>query len=80
LHSNLGGQMSIENIEELEEALDELFPGGFSIETNKHGELVIYSGLKQDEDGALSPLDSEEDEDFDPDLDPLEDDDTDDEE
>lgn len=68
------------NIEELEEALDDLFPGGFSLETNKHGELVIYSGLKQDEDGELSPLESEEDEGFDPDLDPLEDDDADDEE
>ena len=67
--------MSIENIEELEEALDELFPGGFSIETNKHGELVIYSGLKQDEDGILSPLDSEEDEEVDPDLEPLGDED-----
>jgi hypothetical protein len=72
--------MSIENIEELEEALDDLFPGGFSIETNKQGELVIYTGLKQDEDGVLSAIDSEEDEDFDPDLDPLEDDDADDEE
>ncbi len=68
------------NIEELEEALDELFPGGFSLETNKSGELVIYSGLKQDDDGELSALDSEEDEGYDPDLDPLEDEDTDDEE
>jgi len=68
------------NIDELEEALDELFPGGFSIETNKHGQVIVFTNLKQDEDGELLPFDSEEDEEIDPDLDPLEDDDIDDEE
>ncbi len=67
------------NIEELEEALDELFPGGFSIETDNHGQVIVYTGLKQDEDGELLPIDVEEDEDFDPDTDQLEDDDLDDE-
>lgn len=67
------------NIEELEEALDELFPGGFSIETDSHGQVIVYTGLKQDEDGELLPIDIEEDEDFDPDTDPLEDEDLDDE-
>ena len=67
------------NIEELEEALDELFPGGFSIETDNHGQVIVYTGLKQDEDGELLPIDIEEDEDFDPDTDPLEDEDLDDE-
>lgn len=61
------------NYEELEEALDELFPAGFSIETADNGELIIHTGLKQDEDGELGPFDSEEDEELDPDLDPLED-------
>lgn len=68
------------NIEELEEALDELLPGGFSIETNSRGEVIIYTGLKQDEDGELTHIEVEEDEDFDPDTDPLEDEDVDDEE
>ena len=68
------------NIEELEEALDDLLPGGFSIETNSKGEVIIYTGLKQDEDGELTTMDIEEDEDFDPDTDPLEEEDIDDEE
>lgn len=68
------------NYEELEEALDELFPGGFSIETDNHGQLVIYTGLVEDEEGELIPADLEEDEEVDPDLDPLEDDDLDDDE
>lgn len=71
---------TVSNIEELEEALDDLLPGGFSIETNSRGEVVIYTGLQQDEDGELTPMDVEEDDDFDPDTDPLEDDDLDDEE
>lgn len=68
------------NIEELEEALDELLPGGFSIETDNHGQIVVYTGLKQDDDGELLPFESEEDEDFDPDTESLEDEDIDDEE
>ena len=72
--------MSIESIEELEEALDDILPGGFSIETKANGEVVIYTGLKQDEDGQLTPMDLEEDEEFDPDTDPLEEEDIDDEE
>ena len=68
------------NYEELEEALDELFPGGFSIETDNHGQLVIYTGLVEDDEGELIPADLEEDEDVDPDLDPLEDDDLDEDE
>jgi hypothetical protein len=69
----------IDNIEELEEALDDLFPRGFVIETDSHGQLIIHTGLKQDEDGELSAIDLEEDEEADPDLDPLEDDDPEDE-
>jgi hypothetical protein len=61
------------NIEELEEALDELFPAGFAIEADKHGQLIVYTGLTQDEDGELSSMDTEEDEDFDPDSESLDD-------
>lgn len=69
------------NIEDLEEALDELFPDrNFSIETDSHGQLVIYTGLKQEDDGELVPFEVEEDEDFDPDTESLEDEDIDDEE
>lgn len=68
--------MSINSFDELEEALDELFPGGFSIATNKHGELIIRTGLIQNEDGELSSIDvDEEDDDADPDFEPLSDDD-----
>lgn len=70
----------ITSIEELEEALDELFPGGYSIETDSHGQIVIHSGLTQNEDGDLFPFDNEENDDYDPDTDPLEDEDVDDEE
>ena len=68
------------NYEELEEALDELFPNGFAIETDNHGQLIIYTGLTENDDEELVPMDVEEDEDVDPDLDPLEDDDLDDDE
>jgi hypothetical protein len=63
------------NIEELEEALDGVLPAGYSIETDNHGQIIVYTGLTQDDDGELSPFDSEEDEEIDPDLDPLEDED-----
>lgn len=60
------------NFEELEEALDDLLPPGFSIETDKHGQIIILTNLRQDEDGELFPVaDDEVDPDFDPDFDPL---------
>lgn len=61
------------DIETLEEALEDLLPSGFSIETNKHGELVIFTNLKSDDDGELIPLEDEEIEVSDLDTDPLED-------
>lgn len=63
------------NIEELEEALDEVLPAGYSIETDNHGQIVIHTGLTQDDDGELIAFDSEEDEEVDPDLEPLGDED-----
>jgi hypothetical protein len=62
------------NIEELEEALSEILPTGFQIETSASGQLVIYTGLQQDEDGELEDFEREEedDEDLDEDLDELE--------
>jgi hypothetical protein len=59
--------------EELQEALEELLPGGFSIEEDNHGQLIVYTNMKQDEDGELSTFEEEEIDpsDLDPDLDPL---------
>lgn len=68
------------NYEELEEALDELFPNGFQIETDNHGQLIIYTGLVENDDEELIPMDVEEDEEVDPDLEHLDEDDVDDDE
>jgi hypothetical protein len=68
------------NIEELEEALEEILPAGFQIETDNHGQLIIYTGLSQDDDGELVDFEGEEDEedpDFDPDFEPIEEEDED---
>ena len=62
------------DITDLEEELGNILQPGFSIETNKQGEIVILTGLKEDDDGELIPLDVEE-VDVDPNLDPLEDED-----
>jgi hypothetical protein len=60
------------NIEELEEALEDILPAGFQIETDNHGQLIIYTGLAQDDDGELVDFESdEEDPDFDPDFEPI---------
>lgn len=63
------------NIEELEEALEDVLPNGFQIETDNHGQIIIYTGLRQDDDGELVDFvdEDEVDPDFDPDFEPLED-------
>lgn len=65
------------NLEELEEALQDLLSSEFVIETDSHGEIIIRTGLREDEEGELVDhvSDDEDDEDFDPDHEPLEDDD-----
>ncbi len=51
--------------EELEEALDELFPGNYHLTVNKKGRLTIVTTLLEDEFGELvNPDESEEDGDF----------------
>ena len=51
---------------ELEEALDAILPNGFSIETDKRGQIIIFTALKEDEDGGdLIEFDPDEDEDLD---------------
>lgn len=65
------------NIDDLEESLAELLPVGFQIETDNHGQIIIYTGLRQDDDGELIDFEPDEDEDpdFDPDFEPLEEED-----
>ena len=55
--------MSVSNLEELEEALSEILPRGFTIETDDNGQLVIYTGLSSDEDGELMEFEGDEDDD-----------------
>jgi len=54
------------DLETLEEMLSDFLPGGFHIETSKKGELIIYTGLHQDDDGELVDIkgELEEDPDF----------------
>lgn len=70
----------------LEELLSDFLPEGFQI-TNKRGQIVVYTGLRQDHDGELidiktdDDLEEEEDIEFgDEDLDSLEEDEEDEEE
>lgn len=48
------------NLEDLEEYVSDFLPTGFRIDTNKKGELIIYTGLIQDDDGELSDIKSPE--------------------
>lgn len=72
------------NLEELEEELDAILDSSFRIEVDSNGQVVIFTGLCQDDDGELVECDidfdedDEEDEDFDPDFEPLDEEDDDD--
>ena len=65
--------------ESLQEALEDLFGvGSFSIDVDKKGQIVIYTGLCEDETGELVAIEGDEDEeDIDPDFEPLADEDDD---
>jgi len=64
------------DIEELQDELDGIFPGGFSLETDAKGQIIVFTGLTEGEDGELVAMDlDEEDDDFDPDFEPLEEED-----
>ena len=53
-------------LEELEEALEELFPRGFQIETDSSGQIIIYTGLMEDDEELVFIKEDDEDElDFD---------------
>lgn len=55
-------------LEELEEALEEALPGGFRIDTDEDGQIIVYTNLTEDDEGELVEFESEED-DVDPDMD-----------
>ncbi len=69
------------NLDELEESLAEILPTGFQIEVDKHGQLIVFTGLRKDDDGELIDFEPDEDDDpdFDPDFESLEDEDEEDE-
>ena len=50
-------------LEDLEEALEDILPNGFEIDMDDNGQLIIYTGLTQDEDGELVEFEGDEDED-----------------
>jgi hypothetical protein len=67
------------NIDELRELLEEALPFRFQIDEDVNGQVIILTGMSQDEDGDLLKLESddEEDDDIDPDFEPFADDDDD---
>jgi hypothetical protein len=70
------------NLDELEEALGEILSSAFHIEVDKRGQLVILTGLRKEDDGELVDIEEDEDEDpdFDSDFEPLEEEDSEDDE
>ena len=50
------------NLDDLEEALEDVLPSGFHIERDNHGQIIIMTGLRQDEDGELVDYVRDEDE------------------
>lgn len=61
-------------LEELEISLVELLGDNFSIDVDEDGQLVIFTGLKENEDGDLIPSEEDEDDLEDSEFDPLEED------
>lgn len=68
-------------LEDLEEALEEVLTNGFEIDVDSNGQIIIFTGLMQDEDGELVEFEGDDDDDEeseDSEFEPLEDDDEDD--
>jgi hypothetical protein len=51
-------------LDDLEEMLAEVLPGGFQIETDEDGQLVVLTGLTENEDGEIVSFEGEEEEDL----------------
>lgn len=58
------------NIEELEEGLVDLIGDNYTIDYDSEGQLIIYTGLQEDDDGELERFVSEEDMEEDLEVDP----------
>ena len=57
-------------LEDMELELETIFPRGFRIETDDNGQVVIYTGLTENDEGELVPIgNSEDDEEDDEDSD-----------
>jgi hypothetical protein len=53
------------NLEELHDALEEVFPDGFHLETDEDGQLIVHTRLCEDDDGELMAFESDDDDDED---------------
>jgi hypothetical protein len=60
----------IDNVEELVDELSDLIGDNFSIKTNSKGQIIILTGLCENDDGELETFVSDEDLDEDLDIDP----------
>jgi hypothetical protein len=65
----------VDNMEDLEEVLLDLLGDGFQLDVDSEGQVIIYTGLRETDDGELEKFvsddDLEEDLDIDPDLEQL---------
>lgn len=50
------------NMDELEEMLAEVLPAGFQLDTNKRGQVIVFTGLCLNDDGELEDFEPEPDE------------------
>lgn len=60
------------NLEELQEELDGILIAGYEVSTDSKGQVVIYTNLKEDDDGELVEMDDLDD-DLDDELEDLDD-------
>ena len=55
-------------IEDLQEVIEDIFPNGlpkhFKIELDENNQVIIHTGLLQDEDGDLSEYELEDEDDY----------------
>lgn len=66
------------DIQEFEDMLAEVLPIGFKLVTNKNGQIIVYTGMSLDEDGEVVDFESDDDDEdleVDPDMEPLEEED-----
>lgn len=54
-------------LDELKELLEDTLSSDYRITTDKHGQVIIYTGLAEDADGELVSLDDLDEVDFDSD-------------